>query len=236
MPGALHMMMKGTFAGIAVVVLVTCSTRNVPARVSVILRENRLAEVEVGLPGVLAGHRDLPPKFVAVTLVSTRRRGRRSRGWWSTAPSPTREVRAADHQPRDRRPLRPRRDQRDRHELRRPDHGDREHAWQSDLDLRQPVLAQDHAHARRHVLVLQVTNTTTAIPANVPFIIMCSAPGITPLPTPIGRSAPDPFNPLTFVIEDSIGIFNFVTLSGTGAIAIRTSPSSTRFPPVRCSA
>jgi hypothetical protein len=38
------------------------------------------------------------------------------------------------------------------------------------------------------------------------------------MPTPIGPICTDPFNPLTFVLEDSIGAFGFASLSGTGAI------------------
>jgi len=68
------------------------------------------------------------------------------------------------------------------------------------------------------LLVLQVTNTSPVSPVSVPFVIMCSAPGIAPLPTPIGPICTDPYNPFTFVIEDSIGLFNFVTLSGSGAV------------------
>ncbi|HLQ37297.1 MAG TPA: hypothetical protein VK348_05835, partial [Planctomycetota bacterium] len=67
-------------------------------------------------------------------------------------------------------------------------------------------------------LTLTIPNVTTAVPARVPFIVLCSAPGIAPLPTPIGSICSNPFDPLTFVLEDSIGPFGFVSLSGTGAI------------------
>lgn len=68
------------------------------------------------------------------------------------------------------------------------------------------------------LILLQITNTTTAVPATVPFVVLTSAPGIPPLPTPIGPICTDPNSPLTFVIEDSIGVFNYRSLSGSGAI------------------
>ncbi|MGE3354411.1 MAG: PQQ-dependent sugar dehydrogenase, partial [Planctomycetota bacterium] len=67
-------------------------------------------------------------------------------------------------------------------------------------------------------IVLQVINTSDAVPAQVPMIVMLSAPGIATLPTPIGPICTNPLDPAFFVIEDSIGLFSFATLSGSGAI------------------
>jgi hypothetical protein len=68
------------------------------------------------------------------------------------------------------------------------------------------------------LVILTITNSTTAVPATTPFILMASAPGIPPLATPIGPLCTDPGNPATIVFEDSIGLFGNVSLSGTGAV------------------
>ena len=67
-------------------------------------------------------------------------------------------------------------------------------------------------------VLVQVQNQSTAAPPTVPYAILISIPGIPPLATPIGPICTDPFNPVTLVLEDSIGLFNFVSLSGTGAV------------------
>lgn len=68
------------------------------------------------------------------------------------------------------------------------------------------------------LLVLSVSNTTTAVPAQVPCILFMSFPGSPVLPTFLGPLCTDPFYPGTFAIEDSIGLFGGVSLSGTGAM------------------
>lgn len=75
------------------------------------------------------------------------------------------------------------------------------------------------------LVVLSITNSTTAVPATTPFILMASQPGIPPLMTPIGPICTDPANPATIVFEDSIGIFGNISYSGTGAIG---TPSLTK--------
>src|SRR5262249_36880232 len=52
----------------------------------------------------------------------------------------------------------------------------------------------------------------------VPYIVLASAPGIPPLQTPFGPVATNPLDPSTVVVEDSIGLYGFVSLSGFGAI------------------
>jgi glucose/arabinose dehydrogenase len=66
------------------------------------------------------------------------------------------------------------------------------------------------------LIVLQITNTSPA--PQVPFLVLCSVPGIQPLPTFFGPVCTDPYNPLTFVVEDSLGFYGFASLSGSGAI------------------
>ncbi len=69
------------------------------------------------------------------------------------------------------------------------------------------------------LLVLQVQNTTTApLPVQVPMLLMASIPGISPLQTAFGPVCTNPYDPWTFPIEDSIGVYGFYSLSGTGAI------------------
>lgn len=68
------------------------------------------------------------------------------------------------------------------------------------------------------LMVLTVGNTSTAVPAQVPFVVLCSLPGAPPLLTPIGPLCTNPLAGLTFAIEDSIGVFGFASLSGSGAI------------------
>ncbi len=69
------------------------------------------------------------------------------------------------------------------------------------------------------ILVIQVQNTSPAqAPVQVPMLVMCSIPGITPLQTVVGPICTNPYDPWTFPIEDSVGVFGFFSLSGTGAI------------------
>ncbi|MBM4062941.1 MAG: hypothetical protein FJ265_17875 [Planctomycetes bacterium] len=75
------------------------------------------------------------------------------------------------------------------------------------------------------LVVVTLTNTTTAVPAQVPFIITVGFPGVPTWLSPIGPICTDPASYLTVVIEDSTGIFGGVSLSGTGAIG---TPSLTK--------
>ena len=79
------------------------------------------------------------------------------------------------------------------------------------------------------LLVVSISNTTTAVPANVPYVVMVSFPGGTPLPTFLGNICTNPLYGLTVVLEDGIGIFNFVSFSGTGGIG---TPGLTKLYPV----
>ncbi len=74
------------------------------------------------------------------------------------------------------------------------------------------------------LLVLSVLNTTTAVPANVPYLVMVSFPGSPTLPTIVGPLCTDPGYALTVIIEDGIGLWNFVSFSGSGGIG---TPSKT---------
>lgn len=75
------------------------------------------------------------------------------------------------------------------------------------------------------LVVLSVTDATTAQPPAVPYLVLFSFPGVTPLPTAIGPLCTNPFSNLTFAIEDSLGTFGFFSLSGSGAIG---SPNLTK--------
>ncbi len=68
------------------------------------------------------------------------------------------------------------------------------------------------------LVVVSVTNSTAAVPATVPYIVMVSLPGVPVWNSPIGPICTDPGNALTIVIEDGSGIFGGVSLSGTGSI------------------
>ncbi|HEX5052637.1 MAG TPA: PQQ-dependent sugar dehydrogenase [Planctomycetota bacterium] len=75
------------------------------------------------------------------------------------------------------------------------------------------------------LLVLSIANATTAVPAQVPYVVMVSFPGSPFLPTTFGPLCTDPFYALTIVIEDGTGMFNFVSFSGTGGVG---SPGLTK--------
>lgn len=75
------------------------------------------------------------------------------------------------------------------------------------------------------LLVLTVSNQTSAVPAQMPYIVMLSFPGSPTLPTIVGPLCIDPTYALAVVIEDGIGAFNFVSFSGTGGVG---APSLTK--------
>lgn len=68
------------------------------------------------------------------------------------------------------------------------------------------------------LLVLSTVNQTTAVPAQVPYILLMSFPGSPTLPTFIGPICTDPSYALTVVLEDGVGVFGGVSFSGSGAI------------------
>jgi glucose/arabinose dehydrogenase len=68
------------------------------------------------------------------------------------------------------------------------------------------------------VVAIQITHSSTALPPNVPWLILMSLPGMPPVPTPIGPICTNPAFPGTLVIEDSIGWFGFNSMSGTWAV------------------
>ncbi len=82
-----------------------------------------------------------------------------------------------------------------------------------------------------NLIVVSVTNTTTAVPAQVPMIVAVSAPGITPLQTFFGPVCTNPFDASTAIIEDSVGLYGFTSLSGTGAIGVPNLSKIYTFPP-----
>jgi glucose/arabinose dehydrogenase len=71
-------------------------------------------------------------------------------------------------------------------------------------------------------LQVAIANATSAVPANVPYVLFLSFPGSPSLPTILGPLCIDPTWPLAFVIEDGLGVFGGVSFSGTGGIG---SPS-----------
>jgi glucose/arabinose dehydrogenase len=68
------------------------------------------------------------------------------------------------------------------------------------------------------LLVASINNTTTAVPPNVPYILMLSFPGSPVLPTILGPICTDPSYALTVVIEDGVGMFGGLSYSGSGSI------------------
>lgn len=75
------------------------------------------------------------------------------------------------------------------------------------------------------LVVVSLSNTTTAVPAQVPFIILVSLPGAPVWNSPFGPVCTDPSSYLTIVIEDATGIFGGVSLSGSGSTG---NPSLTK--------
>lgn len=69
-----------------------------------------------------------------------------------------------------------------------------------------------------NVVVVGFTNTTTAVPAQVPLVVFASFAGGPTIPTILGPICTDPSYGLTFVLEDGAGLFGGVSYSGTGGI------------------
>jgi hypothetical protein len=74
-------------------------------------------------------------------------------------------------------------------------------------------------------LVVSISNQTSAVPANVPYIVMLSFPGSPTLPSIVGPLCIDPGYALAVVIEDGTGAFGGVSFSGQGGVGL---PSLTR--------
>lgn len=74
-------------------------------------------------------------------------------------------------------------------------------------------------------LILTITGQTDAVPALIPYVVMLSFPGSPVLPTVVGPLCIDPGYALALVIEDGIGVFNFVSFSGNGGVG---NPGMTR--------
>jgi glucose/arabinose dehydrogenase len=73
-------------------------------------------------------------------------------------------------------------------------------------------------------LVVSASNTTNAVPANIPYILMMSFPGSPILPTTVGPICTDPGYALTIVLEDGTGAFGGISFSGSGGTG---NPSKT---------
>lgn len=68
------------------------------------------------------------------------------------------------------------------------------------------------------LLVVSVTNTTTAVPAQVPLIVMMSFPHTPILPTFFGTVFTNPYYSSTLVLEDGFGHFPTAPWAGTGGM------------------
>ncbi len=66
------------------------------------------------------------------------------------------------------------------------------------------------------LMVLQLANSTQAVPANVPYILMMSFPHTPILPTFFGPLVTNPFVPTTIVLEDGFNIFPRPAWAGSG--------------------
>lgn len=67
-------------------------------------------------------------------------------------------------------------------------------------------------------VVVQITHATAASPPDVPWLLMGQFPGAAPLLTPIGPVCTNPTQPGFLVLEDTLGVFGFASLSGTYAL------------------
>jgi hypothetical protein len=76
-----------------------------------------------------------------------------------------------------------------------------------------------------------VTNATTATPPVIPYLLMASAPGITPWQSFLGPVCTDPFHASTLVVEDSIGIYGFASFGGNGAMGSPALSLQYQLPP-----
>ena len=65
---------------------------------------------------------------------------------------------------------------------------------------------------------LRIDNATQASPPSISYFISAAFGTSVPLPTVIGPLCVNPFGPQSIVIEDSTGLFNFVSFSGLGSV------------------
>ena len=77
---------------------------------------------------------------------------------------------------------------------------------------------------------LHIDNTTSATPPNVNYFVSVAIGPSSPLPTPFGTLCVNPYAPLSIVIEDATGLFNFVSFSGLGSVGDPTLTRSYPFP------
>ncbi|MBL8735317.1 MAG: PQQ-dependent sugar dehydrogenase [Planctomycetes bacterium] len=75
-----------------------------------------------------------------------------------------------------------------------------------------------------NLVVVGFTNTTTAVPAQVPTVVFASFPGGPTVPSILGPICTDPSYGLTFILEDGVGVFGGLSYSGSGGVA---TPSKT---------
>jgi len=68
-----------------------------------------------------------------------------------------------------------------------------------------------------NLLLLQLVNSSSTAPVQIPHLVFLSLPGSPVLPTWFGPLCTDPTWPGTFVMEDSFGVFGAASLSGTFA-------------------
>lgn len=73
------------------------------------------------------------------------------------------------------------------------------------------------ARAGAHFVVTVLNRTNAPLP-QVPYVVLMSFPGSPTLPTAFGPLCIDPAYPFAIVLEDAIGAFNFVSLSGLGGV------------------
>lgn len=80
------------------------------------------------------------------------------------------------------------------------------------------------------LISLHIDNATTATPPNVNYFISVAIGPSSPLPTPFGTLCVNPYAPMSIVIEDATGLFNFVSFSGMGSVGDPTLTRSYPFP------
>ena len=80
-------------------------------------------------------------------------------------------------------------------------------------------------------LTITIDNATDAVPAQVPFVLLTGFPGVTTLATSIGPLCIDPSHPLAVVLEDGVGAFGGVSLSGGSGVGAPSLAVQYTLPP-----
>ena len=80
-------------------------------------------------------------------------------------------------------------------------------------------------------LGISVANTTDANPPQVPYILLTGFPGVTSLATPVGTLCVNPADALAVVMEDGVGVFGGVSLSGNGGTGAPSLSAQYTLPP-----